>query len=154
MVDSLWHTEPEVGDRVWMKPERVGGRSTVKAKNPFKWGDDLLHLANERLEAVLDEKDVKAIRKGRGPFNIESPPVYGEITEIGRGILLAEVLPQDEWPEGEQGVQNSIEWNERTEAIEWTGTKQTRTDNSKNRSSVFNKEDLRGSKNDLLGGHH
>lgn len=151
MVADLWITEPEEGDQFWTQPVRITKNGTILGRSPVNWGAPLIKIIDSRdTEGYLTEEV-----EGSGSFPSNQAPVFCEVVNKQDGRITVKTRPSDEWPDGEDTDQSSVEWNERSERIEWTGTKQEIDgEDAKRRTSVFNEEEPRGSRNDLLNGHH
>lgn len=147
------------GDTFWTMLRRVSQSNNIIADSPY--GCKTVFVNRESIES-------------RTPIELPPPPIGGrsginptieqaafvEVTSINSQVL-SEVMPMYQWPDscprkiknqpGEvnpdsEGV--SFFKNKREKRIEWRGTEQNISDESK--KDPFSEEDLRGSKNDLL----
>jgi hypothetical protein len=143
---------PNVGDIIMVKPIRVSKSGRVLGTNPTNYGNHVFIENNENLEEILPDEILRAIKKGRSPFHIRcfDDSIPAEVVSLQDGSVIATVILEESHEKDEE-ASSTFESPERDEPIEWKGTPQEiNPDKTKDRERVFNEEDRRGSKNDLL----
>jgi hypothetical protein len=142
---------PNVGETIMVKPVRVSKSDRVLGTNPTNFGNYVFIKNDHSLEDILPDDILNAITKGRSPFHIRcfDDPLPAEVVSLQDGSVIVTMLPRG--PNEEEDKNSIFESPKREESIEWEGTPQEiDPEKTKNRERVFNEEDRRGSKNDLL----
>jgi hypothetical protein len=159
MSNYGWINDPEVGDVIMTKPIRVS-KNKIYSTNPTNWGGFVI-IEKNNLEVIFSDDVIKYIKKGES-FRLNKEeydewPARIKKKQLESGHIFSELLSEEEIKNrGENKDENRTVFDSpnRQEPIVWEGTQQTINPEAvKQREEVFGKQDLRGDKNDLLGGH-
>jgi len=155
-----------VGDKLWTRLNRVSKGNNVLAESPYnaEWiflnPDDI----EDNTPIEVPPAPVRSPTKLDGKARMNDA-VYFRISSVEGGSVGGKVLPREQGPEScpidlpALDLRDEFDTGEefekhRDEPVEWRGTKQDVSEEKvKNRTEVFKEDDIRGDKNDLLGGN-
>lgn len=147
--------EPQVGDTIETKPLKVSKKGKILGSNPTNWGAKV-RIKWKNIDVVLSDEEKDAIADDKYPFSIKSVDSAHPAEIIKKntrdGLLYVEFLPESAFDD-DKDESYEIKSN-RESQLHWDGTPQnldSRT--AKKRKGILEDDEVRGSKNDLLGGH-
>jgi len=150
--------------------ERVSKSGSIIAASPYATSHIKVSKASVKREMPISVPDtpIGATTHLDAKAGIRQA-AYVEVAEVQGGTVKVDVVPEFEWPDQcpidifggpNHGIDTDPKpveeffQSERDEPIEWTGSPQkTSSDRVRKRAEVFKEDDVRGSRNDLLGGH-
>lgn len=148
-----WNIEPQVGDTVQTKPLRISKRGVIHGSNPTGWGE--VRIREKNLDVSISEEERRAVHNYRAPFKFNSPVEThpAKIVEKNSGQIHVKFLSEDRQVT-EDNKKADEPKSKRKKRIHWDGTPQEIDSEAvKRRRGTLGENDVRGSKNDLLGGH-